>query len=551
MFPLLCAKKRIFTAMINVKQNPIIPAIISGLLFWAAWPAAGFAPLLWIAMIPLLFLEDQILNDEKHRKGRRVFIYAFIAFLVWNILSTWWVKNASFFGAVAAITLNTFFMTGVFWLFHKTRAKLGNVKGYLSLIFYWIAFEYLHLNWDISWTWLNLGNGFAAYTSLIQWYEYTGIFGGTLWILSLNILFYNLIKRIRNKDKSGSIRLGLFTGFLFFVPILLSIYIFQTYKEKSDPVNVIVVQPNIDPYKEKFGGMSQEAQLFKFLKLGVPLVDEKTDYLVGPETALPMNIWEDELPTDSSIVIMGRIMEQFPKLNIVVGISSNKFYPEGTQASESARNFRNSPGKYDSYNTAIQLSNGKDIQIYHKSKLVPGVEKMPWPKLLGFLETFAIDLGGTTGSLGTQKERTNLDNGAGIKIAPSICYESIYGEFMAEYVFRGAQLIFIITNDGWWGDTPGYRQHFQYARLRAIETRRSVARSANTGISGFINQRGDILQSNGWWHEDALKAELNKNDHLTFYVKMGDYIARLSSFLAVMMLLYMISSYLGGVKKKQ
>jgi apolipoprotein N-acyltransferase len=109
-------------------------------------------------------------------------------------------------------------------------------------------------------------------------------------------------------------------------------------------------------------------------------------------------------------------------------------------------------------------------------------------------------------------------------------------------------MIFIITNDGWWKNTPGYHQHLSFARLRAIETRRSIARSANTGISCFINQRGDVLQPTGWWVEAAIKGSINANDEITFYVKFGDYIARISLLISGLLVLQLVS---GWVMKKK
>jgi apolipoprotein N-acyltransferase len=148
----------------------------------------------------------------------------------------------------------------------------------------------------------------------------------------------------------------------------------------------------------------------------------------------------------------------------------------------------------------------------------------------------AIDMGGTSGSLGTQEERTVFfDATHKVMIAPIICYESIFGEFVSEYVKNGASLIFIITNDGWWKDTPGYKQHFSYGRMRAIETRRCIARSANTGISCFINQRGDILQPTEWWKDAVIKGSLQINTEETFYVKLGDVIGRTSFYLSILL----------------
>ena len=152
----------------------------------------------------------------------------------------------------------------------------------------------------------------------------------------------------------------------------------------------------------------------------------------------------------------------------------------------------------------------------------------------------SFDLGGTTGSLGRQMEPTNFVLKNGTKVAPVICYESVFGGYLAQYIRKGAELIVVITNDGWWRNTPGYKQHFSFSRLRAVETRRSVARAANTGISCFINQRGDVFQPTPWWTETAISGEVNLNDEITFYVKYGDYIARVSMFAGALLLLFLI-----------
>jgi apolipoprotein N-acyltransferase len=184
----------------------------------------------------------------------------------------------------------------------------------------------------------------------------------------------------------------------------------------------------------------------------------------------------------------------------------------------------------------LHFEKDKPIQLFHKSKLVPGVEKMPYPQLFGFLQDLAIDMGGTSGSLGVQDEPSVFSSSIG-KVAPVICYESVYGEYVAEYILKGAQWIAIITNDGWWGNTPGYRQHVQYARLRAVEVRRSIARSANTGVSCFINQCGDISQATPYWQDAVINQSINKNNEITFYAKHGDYIGWLAAGLFFPLLL--------------
>jgi apolipoprotein N-acyltransferase len=515
--------------MQTILSNRFFLSLLTGVLLWAAWPANGFAPLLFIAWVPLLLVENSFFNDHQVKK-RKLFGYVYLSFLLWNLLTTWWVYFASDWGSVVAILCNTLFMALVFQLFHFTRCKIKNNWSYVALPVYWIAFEYLHLNWELTWPWLTLGNGFASYTQIVQWYEYSGTLGGSLWIIAVNIL---LLLFIIKKDKRK-----LWSGIaLIVVPVFLSWIIYSNYNEKYNPVNVVVVQPNVDPYNEKFSGTSNDEQAAKILRLAFEKITDSTHYVVAPETSIPYSLWEDRLEEYGVIQTLRKVCEQYPKLKIVIGASTNYAYVNGEKPSTTARLIKQENIYYDSYNTALQIERNKPIQIFHKSKLVPGVERMPYPAIFGFLETLAIDLGGTAGSLGTQPS-PEVFTSTTAAIAPVICYESVYGNYVAEYVRQGASLVFIITNDGWWGNTPGYRQHLQYARLRAVETRRSIARSANTGTSAFINQRGDVSQATEWWKEDVIAASINKNESLTFYAKHGDYLGVLcaiASFIFVVL----------------
>src|SRR5690606_562236 len=191
---------------------------------------------------------------------------------------------------------------------------------------------------------------------------------------------------------------------------------------------------------------------------------------------------------------------------------------------------------YDSFNAGVLVDGSSKLQFYHKSKLVPGAELMPFGKALSLLKPFFAHFGGTTGGYGSQDKPSVFYSASGIGAAPVICYESIWGNYVAEYVKMGAQFIAVITNDGWWGDTSGKDQHLQYAKLRAIENRRWVVRSANTGISAFINQRGDIVQKSSWWVPTALSQEINLNENLTFYTRSGDlivYICLLTGLISI------------------
>ena len=294
---------------------------------------------------------------------------------------------------------------------------------------------------------------------------------------------------------------------------------------------VVVVQPNIDPYNEKFSGNFQD-QLKKMFDLADKKVDSSTAYLVFPETAIAdPNLWENNFKNDSSIRMVWRYLRKHPNLRLVTGAESFKAYFSGAKADEID----------SSYNTAFQLDTSKNIQVYHKSKLVPGVEFMPFNKLLAPLGKLAFDLGGTSGTLGTQNEPTVFYSPhSKTTIAPAICYESIYGEYIGEYIKKGAQLIFVITNDGWWKDTPGYRQHLCYGAMLAAETRKQVVQCANTGFSGIINEFGSISQQTKWWEPAVIKARMQPSDVVTFYARYGDYPGLFASYLSILLIGFLI-----------
>ncbi|HTB07454.1 MAG TPA: apolipoprotein N-acyltransferase [Bacteroidia bacterium] len=526
------------------KKQLYLFSLLSGIMLWAGWPASGFPFILLIAFIPLLIIEEQLYQQKESVRSFAFFKHAFITALLWNLLSTWWVLNSTIIGGVLAIVLNALFMALVLWLFHIIRIRTSGRLGYSSIVILWISFEYLHLNWECSWPWLTLGNGFANYASCVQWYEFTGVLGGTFWIWICNILLFLLIKNLFLapwKNSSGK-TLKLLTPIVLFIPIIASLVLYLSYSEKKNPVSIVVVQPNIDPYNEKFSG-DFKTQLNKMFDLANSALDSSTNYLVFPETALTEDLWENDWNGNFTMPFLKNYLTEHPHLSIVTGASTYKAYNKGDIIPISARKFTGSDESYDAYNTALELNNTYPLQVYHKSKLVPGVEIMPFEKVLAPLAKLAFDLGGTSGTLGTQKEPTVFYSpNSKTTIAPAICYESIYGEYLGKYVQKGAELIFIITNDGWWQDTPGYRQHLCYARLRAVEMRRSIARSANTGVSAFIDQRGTILQRTSWWQPATLKASLNINREMTFYALHGDYIGRYASILSIVIFIDLIIS---------
>ena len=251
---------------------------------------------------------------------------------------------------------------------------------------------------------------------------------------------------------------------------------------------------------------------------------------------------ENKIEESYSIRKLRELQNEFPNLNIIVGASTFKMFEHGEQKTATARQIRDEDVFYDVYNSAVFVSDSGVVEVYHKAKLVPGPEKMPFPRLLDPLAKLAVDLGGTSGSLGSGNSLNNFKV-KDINIRPLICYESIYGEMN----FNNSNLIAIITNDGWWKNTPGYKQHFSYARLRAIEQRKTIVRSANTGISGVIMPNGEVLEQTKWDEETCISANPPINTKTTFYAQFGNYIGRLSLFVAFML---MIVAFVKGRLRK-
>jgi len=498
----------------------------SGLLILAWYPLPAW-PLIFIGFVPLLQLQ---LETEKDGNQGWFAFYLFISLVTWNIGTTWWIWNASPEGSIAAFLINAFIMSVPWLLMHRFQKYIGRERAHALLLLSWIAFEYFHMNWDLSWPWLVLGNVFAPVPQAIQWYEYTGHLGGTIWVLWANVKIFRYTSDYKQSQRQLNFSKGFNLVFMLFVaPLFISWFVKSKYETTGRGIDIIVVQPNIDPYKDKFSGKHPAVQLADLLKLADSKMDSQVSLICFPETALVGGINEDAMQSETLIWMLKNWQKKYPQLSILSGADTYKIFPK-EQKTITAREY-NATHMYDAYNTAILITPDQQMDVYHKSKLVPGVEKMPYPQVFGFIEKLAVDLGGTSGSLGSDAKPKvfTIDNRT--QLAPVICYESVYGEYVGRYVKDGAQLICILTNDGWWGNTAGYKQHFQYARLRAVETRRYVARSANTGISGFIDDKGNVLQQTAWWVPDALKETVYLNTVETFYVKYGDYIGWLLSIL--------------------
>ena len=541
----------------------IILAAISALLFSVSWPTYGVPFFIFFAFVPLLLMEQEISKFSKiKRKGWAVFGLSYFTFFIWNLVTTGWLyyaKNPDGSNSLLAVAIplfaNSLLMSSTFQLYYWYKKVRGTYFGLVFFVAIWLSFEKFHLGWEFTWPWLNLGNAFSEYPKIIQWYDTIGATGGSFWILLINVFTFYTIRiweagRIR-KDLIKNVAI---ISALIFIPIFISIYKYNSFQEKPiGNVNVVLLQPELDPYNEKYSKDSLQI-LDELLTLAEQNSKGKVDFFIAPETAFPGrgSLSEKGFNKSISINIAKEFLTKHPQSILLTGASTHKFLFNESETENYSVKIQE--GLWvNSYNSALQIIPNQNVEVYHKGKLVPGVEIFPYIRFLKpFLGDAMLDFGGATSSLGIDKERkvfVNQFNKA--KVAPIICYESIYGEFVTDYVKNGANLLAIMTNDSWWGNSEGHKQLLSYARLRAIETRREIVRAANSGISAHINAKGDIVEDTFYGDQTALAVTANLLEEKSIYTKTGDLISRIAIFVLGFLLIYHFGEKIASKKSVQ
>jgi len=526
----------------------LILLTLSALVMGLSFPFTGSIYILaFIGLIPLFLFNSELTDASIKFKGLKRFIGNYLFFFIYNVFVTWWIYNASPEGGYMAFFFNTFLMVLPFYLYAFIDKHLGKTKGFIAFITLWLSFEHIDHVWDLSWPWISFGNIFGNQPLLIQWYEYSGIAGGTLWILLANLFGFMVVRNVWLRKEKLSLQTPLLSliGLTIGLPILSSVIMFYSYEEKIDPVNVVIVQPNIHPWVkdtnengEKWT-MPASQQIDKILALAEPKINQSTDLIVCPETAITSYANEESIEFLGATLKISKFSSEHFNVPFLIGANTyNKFTTKRPYPAQQRGDFW-----IENYNTSLLIDGNNPIDIYHKSKLVLGPEKLPFVDIFPFMAKLSVDLEGTSSGL-TENGKAQNFTAKGVKFAPLICYESVYGEFVSNFTAIGAEFLCVITNDGWWHNSPGHKQHNMLSQIRAIENRRSVARSANTGISCVINQKGEIEERLNWDVEGAISATLNKNTSVTFFMKYGDLIGRVSIFMVLGLLLYSIVTML-------
>lgn len=485
----------------------------------------------WVALVgflPLLLADD----FADHMQVRRFWWYHYAAFVLWNAFTTFWVCNATVGGGIFAVLANALQMSLIWALFRFSKKRFEGAVPYIFLAVMWIAWERAYFDAQISWPWLTLGNAFARTTRLVQWYDTTGSLGGSLWIWASNLAIYGVISALSDARWNRWNLVARVSAFVtvvlvLFAPAGISLARYHAYEERSEgKLNVLIAQPDFDPY-EKFTSMQQEEQTSVLLDLYSSAIKDDTDLLLAPET-FTSDIYVNDVHQSPTVCSFMSFLSEHPRTHMIFGASTWELFAQHAAPSLLARSYGDGTW-LESHNSALSLDATGEYDIFHKSKLVVGTELTPYPKIFVPLDRWLsgiLGVGSLIGRCVGQDHVSLLGCGDDVPVGCAVCYESVYGEYCTDYVKAGAKLLTIITNDAWWGDTPGYKQHMSYARLRAIELRRDIARCGNTGISAFIDQKGDVVSQTPWWTRTTLSGEVNLSSEQTPFVRYGDIVGR-------------------------
>lgn len=516
------------------------PVLAAGLFYGLSFPPVNLHFLIFFSFVIIIDITLKS-NNYKNVLGRTYFVF-FIASLVavsWISLSGFQ-ENADrfliFSGVFVLIVYPLFFLPPVL-IFYLINKKLTGLKArYISLIFFpflWTGFEYVQTLGQINFPWIFAGNSQTYNLNKIQYADVTGVFGVSFWICAISVLIFYLFKKLSNYDwkllSVKSIILFLVIIFFYFLPDVYNSYSVKKYSDEGK-IKIGIVQPNVNPWK-KWSSKNQKDLINGYSEQIKQIYSENPDVkmVILPETALPYYFREAYF--EERFYILKNLCDSL-SLPLLIGTPDLRIYEDQSAAPVDARIMKNTGQKYDAYNSAVLFEPGLDknnFQKHDKIKLVIGSERMPYQELFPFIKNF-VEWGVGIGNwqLGKDTNIFILPDGAVFNTA--ICYESVYPEFFASFVNKGADFSVIITNDGWWGKLFGTYQHNRFAVFRAIENRRWIARSANTGVSDFIDPEGNMY----------LETEINEKANIvfnvglikekTFYTTHGDLFSKICLF---------------------
>ncbi len=516
-------------------RKQLLLGLVTGVLLGISFPPIPIPFLAFIALVPYFYV------IERRNGLAEINRFTYFTFFFFNLITLYWVgswtKDADPFLLVAGTTL-MFFNPCLFLipstLYYFARQRFGKNLSLLLFPFFWLSYEYLYSITDFRFPWITIGHGQSMFEIFIQVGDLVGSYGITLIVIFINIFLYKAWKS-RKLARSKKIVYALTALVFFLVPVLYGVFIYSSYAEKLQTQRIGLIQPDLNPWKKWDAGNLTE-QLELYLDLSNRAISEGAEIVIWPESALPVY-----LLTRAYQQQVNRIHEfvDSNKIYLMTGMPDATFFRDSTKAPEDAK--RNSRGVlYTSYNSILFFSHGsKEVGKYGKIKLVPFGEKVPLVESLPFLgDVFKWNVG--ISSWNTGKETKVFSTQDNIRIGGVICIESIYPDFCAEFVQKGADILAVVTNDSWYGNSSGPYQHKEFAKLRAIENRRSVVRAANGGISCLIDPLGNVVEKTKMFARDVLVVDVPISTKDTLFTKFPLFVPLLCLTITTIMLLIIV-----------
>ena len=519
-------------------------AFVSGVLLSLSFPPLKTGFFATIGFVPLLFLIDRLENYKQ------LFRYSYIAFFFFNLFTLYWVggwsKEADPFlmvGCVLLILVHPILFFLPMWFYMFIKKNYGGKLHLFIFPFAFTLFEYFRSTTELAFPWLTIGNTQTYFLEKIQFIEFTGIYGLSFLILTVNVIFYLALKEIfreKNFLSKSALRYFIVGVLIYIVPDVYGVYVLKSSDEDSfKEMKVGLIQPDINPWLKWEGTLAEQLELYMGMTKDLIHREPDVELVVYPETAITYYFLLSPYRYH-----FNWFKSQIDSLNVAIltGFPDARFYDDPSQAPPSSHIIKDTGQRYDAYNAMGLFLPGSDkIQKYAKMILVPFGERLPYADVFHFLiEPLQWGVGISNWAKG--KDTTVFEmkrrNGEIVKFSGGVCYESIYPSLIREFVKRGAQFLVVITNDSWYGNTSGPYQHFQYSILRAVENRRSIVRCANGGISGFIDPYGRVQRKTRFHEKTQMADVIRLNDEKTFYTKYGDIIVHISGFAVVLAFLF-------------
>ncbi len=520
--------------------------IFAGILTGVSFAPSPIPVTLFAAFIPYFIVLDRRRTlAELNRATYLMGLVVTILTLYW--VGGWSVGKDSFLmigGGVLLFYLPLFFLIPS-TLFYLLKKHVSSRFAFLLFPLFWVSQEFLLNFTDLHFPWLVLGTAVSTLLSFIQIADTIGAFGLSALILYINLAWFLMLKADQGKRKRYA-SVGIM---LLVIPILYGALKRESEVQPERSITVGLVQPNLDPY-EKWGNGGLEALMDNYFTLADSAVSRGASLVVFPETALPVYLLSGFYEEYAE-----RFFSFTNKHDAVLlsGMPDIVYYPDSSMAPGDAKYNKAREQYYRNFNAVMMFAPGtREVQRYGKVKLVPFGERAPFVDLIPVFKDFLqweVGISGWNPGDGARLFSAKFKGNQVLNIAGVVCFESVFPLFINEFVRKGAEILIVVTNDSWYGNTSGPYQHKEIAVLRAVECGKPVVRAANGGISCIISATGETLKSTGFDERAMLVGEVPLQGSSTFYSRFPLLVPIMSLFAVAITVVAVIISILRKRKK--